>query len=610
MNFCALGTCVSGDIINLARKRGYDWKLVKNIVSFSPLAIVDWYGKQSKKLPAEIFSAEPANAQANLLADINGDILCELKKSGAEYLLVNISDFRMGEKIYTLKDGTNIYATDKRLADETKEKISAAIEQVYQSKIVSEATKTAAKITDDELAVYVNRFIEILKENFGGKVIIYQDRPVTHYKEDGEIKRFENINYIASVNLIVDRCINTIDGGGVLPFPEKVIGDASCLSVFSYHYSDPYYSYITEAIENIVSGKEWDIAELLGRYQAKQKEVYIPVFIEKIVKANKKLLSETPDSDLVVLTSDEYVFAEFCRQTGRSLQKIDYNENTDMDELKTTLVKYLSEHPKVKFIAPETFRWKDISLRQVLFEAGYFNNADLIVTPFEKFNLSKFTGKYKDIYNNEFFAESPINISVLGAGIKLYVGSDCKITSLLHVNENAKLSIGKSSTVKCSGFTIGYGGVVSIGDRALICDDSMLRAHSFHKIEFGTDCMFSYRVIIFAGDGHSIFKLTDKEHKEYVRTNCGDEDIVIGDHVWGGIRSTIFSGANIGSGSIIASGAFVSKKKYPNNCIIAGVPAKVIKRDVAWSRKSMLTDLMADCAVFESYANQTDDGTD
>ena len=55
-------------------------------------------------------------------------------------------------------------------------------------------------------------------------------------------------------------------------------------------------------------------------------------------------------------------------------------------------------------------------------------------------------------------------------------------------------------------------------------------------------------------------------------------DVNIGDGVWIGSSCTINGGANIGNGTIIASGSVVMKGEFPENVIIAGVPAKVIKK--------------------------------
>ena len=54
------------------------------------------------------------------------------------------------------------------------------------------------------------------------------------------------------------------------------------------------------------------------------------------------------------------------------------------------------------------------------------------------------------------------------------------------------------------------------------------------------------------------------------------KDLVIGENVWVGMNSIILSDVRrIGSNSIIAAGSIVTKE-VPSNCIVGGVPAKII----------------------------------
>ncbi len=54
------------------------------------------------------------------------------------------------------------------------------------------------------------------------------------------------------------------------------------------------------------------------------------------------------------------------------------------------------------------------------------------------------------------------------------------------------------------------------------------------------------------------------------------KDVVIGSHVWIGGRVTILKGVTIGDNSIVGAGSVVTKD-VPENAIVAGNPAKVIK---------------------------------
>lgn len=53
--------------------------------------------------------------------------------------------------------------------------------------------------------------------------------------------------------------------------------------------------------------------------------------------------------------------------------------------------------------------------------------------------------------------------------------------------------------------------------------------------------------------------------------------IIISDDVWIATRSTILKGVTIGKGSVVATGAVVTRD-VPDYSVVAGVPAKVIKK--------------------------------
>ena len=53
--------------------------------------------------------------------------------------------------------------------------------------------------------------------------------------------------------------------------------------------------------------------------------------------------------------------------------------------------------------------------------------------------------------------------------------------------------------------------------------------------------------------------------------------VSIGENVWIGAKVTILDGVAVGNGCIIAAGAVLTAEIYPENTIIGGVPAKVLR---------------------------------
>ncbi len=61
------------------------------------------------------------------------------------------------------------------------------------------------------------------------------------------------------------------------------------------------------------------------------------------------------------------------------------------------------------------------------------------------------------------------------------------------------------------------------------------------------------------------------------RPHKSSGDIILEDNVWICSNATVTGGVRIGKNSVVAAGAVVSSD-VPDNCVVAGVPAKVVKR--------------------------------
>ena len=160
-----------------------------------------------------------------------------------------------------------------------------------------------------------------------------------------------------------------------------------------------------------------------------------------------------------------------------------------------------------------------------------------------------------------------LNNTELGS---LGMNSDWK--TVLQVGPNASLTIGKNSFIY-SGVKIlvEKGAFVSIGAGSLVSLYSNIFAKE--RIEIGDGCFVSWGVQIIDSDHHTVVI----DGHDTVPT----KPISIGDRVWVGCNATILKGVTIGNNCIVAAGAVVTKS-FPDNVLIGGNPARVIKENIDW----------------------------
>ena len=99
------------------------------------------------------------------------------------------------------------------------------------------------------------------------------------------------------------------------------------------------------------------------------------------------------------------------------------------------------------------------------------------------------------------------------------------------------------------------------------------------SITFGDNCIVASGVIIRATDAHSII---DKSTGNVI--NHG-KSISIGNHVWIAANVTILKGVSLSDWTVVGACALVTKSFDEQNCVIAGNPAKVLKRGIVWDCK-------------------------
>ena len=94
------------------------------------------------------------------------------------------------------------------------------------------------------------------------------------------------------------------------------------------------------------------------------------------------------------------------------------------------------------------------------------------------------------------------------------------------------------------------------------------------RINIGDDALVSWNTLVMDTDFHESIDLVTNT------TPPKTKEIIIGRHVWIGTRSMILKGSFIPDGCIIGASSVVNKKYNEDNCLIAGNPAIIKKKNI------------------------------
>ena len=101
------------------------------------------------------------------------------------------------------------------------------------------------------------------------------------------------------------------------------------------------------------------------------------------------------------------------------------------------------------------------------------------------------------------------------------------------------------------------------------------------NIIIGDNGLISFGIFVRTADPHLIYSCETKQ-----RINKS-KSVLIGDHVWLGQGALILKGTKIGSGSILGGGAVVSNKSVFSNASSVGNPAKIVAKNIFFSKESV-----------------------
>jgi len=180
--------------------------------------------------------------------------------------------------------------------------------------------------------------------------------------------------------------------------------------------------------------------------------------------------------------------------------------------------------------------------------------------------LIRLTGK-NVIFGKNVTLRNPSEISV---GNNVVIDDYCVLDA--KGEKNGGISIGNEVVISRNSILSCKGGSIEIGNHTNISQNCLI--HSEESVKIGDDVIVAAYTYIVGGGNHDYSQLDMPIIRQQSLSRGG---VIIGNNVWIGARVTILDGVTVHTGSVIGAGAVVTED-VPENCVAAGIPAKVVSK--------------------------------
>jgi acetyltransferase-like isoleucine patch superfamily enzyme len=161
--------------------------------------------------------------------------------------------------------------------------------------------------------------------------------------------------------------------------------------------------------------------------------------------------------------------------------------------------------------------------------------------------------------------------------LKLRYRGRLQTDGLCFICPRVQLEIGRHATLRIGRWAwIGHGskirvheGQVEIGAKTVMGQECTISA--FQQVSIGRECILADRVMLIDFDHGAV------EVDRPIRLQgIYKRDVRVGHNVWIGYGACVLRGVSVGDNSIVGTNAVVTKQ-VPENAIVGGVPARVIR---------------------------------
>jgi acetyltransferase-like isoleucine patch superfamily enzyme len=178
---------------------------------------------------------------------------------------------------------------------------------------------------------------------------------------------------------------------------------------------------------------------------------------------------------------------------------------------------------------------------------------------------------------NAMLRPSYLRLMIRWARLKLRYRSRLQTDGLCFICPRVKLEIGRHAVLRVGRWAwIGHGckirvheGEVSIGAKTVIGQECTISA--YQRVSIGRECILADRVMLIDFD-HGVVEVERPIRVQGIYKR----DVSVGHNVWIGYGACVLRGVQIGDNSIVGTNAVVTKSA-PDNAVLGGVPARVIR---------------------------------
>lgn len=267
----------------------------------------------------------------------------------------------------------------------------------------------------------------------------------------------------------------------------------------------------------------------------------------------------------VLPSKDHYIIIAvkgIRKEIMRYLQEHQYQESKDF-------LYFSADIPEVEITSVNKY-YKDINNNEIIYQGGTLK-CQITCIGYDNF-----------IFIDEGFqGEKGLHLIVENGGtIRLgkYLRTSGEVR--MEATNGGNLKIGENCYFMKDTRISAQEGIIMIGDYVTAAERFLSISSRHSPVHIGNDCMFSQDVTVLSTDSHSMLDLLSKKNISLDK----EKEVRIGNHVWIGKNVIVLYNSEIGPGGIIGAGSVV-KGVYPENSVIAGNIAKVVREKCTWDRR-------------------------